>query len=101
MNIDKWTEILQKEIGVQSNYKIYETYCETWARILQVMVISFLDNCPNPRKHVFLSTFQKLIAQEQLFSMIQCNKIYKRIKSKNTYRENTNTLCYYVVLLAC
>jgi len=95
MNIDKWTTILQNKIGVQSDYAIYETYCETWARILNVIVISFLET-KQKQKQAFLSTFHELIAEEQLFSMIQCNKIYKRMKSKNNYRENTNALCYYV-----
>ena len=92
-NISKWREILKKEIGIKSKYNIYECYCETWARILNICIISFKKSSS---KSSFHTIFNKLIYQEQLFSILQCNKIYKRMKSNINYKENTNAICYYV-----
>jgi len=99
MNIDKQREILKELIGINSKYNIYETYCETWARILNVMIVSFLNKKPTYRK--FLSEFKILMLNEINFSIIQSNKIMSIIiNSGNKYREKTNALCYYVFTAA-
>lgn len=95
MNIDKQREILKQQIGINSKYNIYETYCETWARILNVMIVCFLKKSNNYQD--FLSHLKNSMVNEINFSIIQSNKIMKRIiHSGNKYRENTNVLCYYV-----
>jgi hypothetical protein len=104
MNIDKWREILERKFEkinhIQSEFKIYETYCETWARILNVAINSYLINLENRNRQKFLSTFRELIAAEQLFSLIQSFKIYKRMHSNIPYIERSNIICYYVFTAA-
>ena len=104
MNINIWKKILKQKIGIQSMYDIFETYCETWARILNVMIVSFFEiiNSKKTNNYTsFLSKFQKLMSIELTFSIMQSNKIIKYyVDSKNEYRENTNTLCYYVFTAA-
>ena len=99
MDIDKLREKMFDIFGIESEYNIYETYCETWARILNVAIVSFM-NSTNINKKEFLSKFNILIKKEQIFSLIQGNKIYKKIRNSNNYRENTNVLCYYVLTAA-
>lgn len=104
-NINKIREIMKKEFGLNSEYNIYETYCETWARILNVMIITFLkiikkNNLENKfLKKNFLFNFRKAMEIEKYYSILQASKIINRInnlKSLNDYKENTNVLCYYL-----
>lgn len=104
MNINKSREILKKNIGIDSNYNIYETYCETWARILNVMIYVFLKIVNSKETNdysSFLSKFKKIMSIELTFSLIQSNKIINLImKSKKKYKENTNVICYYIFTAA-
>ncbi len=94
MNINKWKDKLLNIFGIQSEYNIYETYCETWARILNVAIISFMKSQQD--KKIFFSNFNSSMHIEQIYSLIQANKIYKNLKNPKLYRENSNVLCYYV-----
>ena len=105
MDIDRWREKMLDIFGIESEYNIYETYCETWARILNVAIVSFMNsinsiNSTNINKKEFLSKFNLLIKKEQIFSLVQSNKILKIIKRQENYRETTNVLCYYVLTAA-
>ena len=97
MKMDKWREVLHSKLGFNSEFNIYETYCETWARILNVAFIAYIQVT---NKKQFIEKFNKLIEVEQLFTLIQCNKILKRIKNPSDYYENSNILCYYVFTAA-
>ena len=94
MNINKWKHKMFDIFGIQSEYNIYETYCETWARILNVAIINFMKSID---KNKFFSNFNSSIQIEQLYSLIQANKIYKKLKNPKLYRENSNVLCYYLL----
>lgn len=105
MNIDKWVPILLSKFEIKSEYNIYETYCETWARILNVAIKSFFF-IPIPRtsylqkiptRTAFHSTFHKLMQKERLFSLKQANLILKRFKHPLEYLENSNVFCYYIL----
>jgi hypothetical protein len=101
MNIDKWREILRNKIKIESEFNIYETYCETWARILNVVMYSFIES--NGKKEIFYDIFNNKILDEQVFSLIQCIKIINRIKKlkdPEDYRENSNIFCYYIFTAA-
>jgi len=100
LNIDRSREKLFTIFGIESEYNIYETYCETWARILNVMMSSFLNSENMNSKKNFLSDFNSRIKKEQMFTLVQCNKILKLIKGQENYKENTNILCYYVLTAA-
>tara|TARA_B100001093_G_scaffold433873_1_gene431050 strand:+ start:1366 stop:2400 length:1035 start_codon:yes stop_codon:yes gene_type:complete len=97
MNINSSREKLFEIFRIDSDYNVYETYCETWARILNVAVVSFIKLNSFNNKNKFLLNFHNLIKKEQEFSLIQCNKILKIIKSDKNYKENTNVLSYYVL----
>jgi hypothetical protein len=95
LNIDNLKKKIETHTSIPCEYNFYESYCETWARILNVATNINI----NISKTDFLSTFDVLIKTEQLFSLIQCNKILKRIKrlkSPLLYKENSNVICYYV-----
>jgi hypothetical protein len=102
MNIGIFKKKIEKHTGIPCEYNFFESYCETWARILNVAMSSINKNTKNNiinTKTEFLSTFNILIKTEQLFSVIQSNKILKRIKrlkSPLLYKENSNVICYYV-----
>ena len=100
LNIDRSREKMFDMFGIESEYNIYETYCETWARILNVAIVSFMNSENINNKNDFLSNFYPLIKKEQIFSLIQGNKILKIIKRQDNYRETTNVLCYYVLTAA-
>ena len=44
LNIDRWREKMFDIFGIESEYNIYETYCETWARILNIAIVSFMKS---------------------------------------------------------
>lgn len=101
INLEKFKNKIETHTAIPCEYKFFESYCETWARILNVVMNSIENNITNTNKNKtdFLSTFNILIKTEQLFSLIQCNKILKRIKhlkSPSLYKENSNVICYYV-----
>uniref|UniRef100_A0A6C0AY37 Peptidase M1 membrane alanine aminopeptidase domain-containing protein n=1 Tax=viral metagenome TaxID=1070528 RepID=A0A6C0AY37_9ZZZZ len=93
MNINKWKDKMLDIFDIQSEYNIYETYCETWARILNVAIISFMKS--QDKKNFFFN-FNSYMQLEKIYSLIQANKIYKNLKNPKLYRENSNVLCYYV-----
>ena len=90
--------------------KIYETYAEIWARILNVYFSSYFlcDNFNN-----FKVTSNGFFHLERIFSAYQCYKIlnfmlmdYKDLINKddntslmkrNLYKEETSVFCYYVL----
>jgi len=96
MRIDKFKKRIATKMGIPCDYNVYESYCETWARILNVAMNSMTELTT---KNEFLSEFNVMIKAEQFFSVIQCNKIYKRIKNLRSplmYKENSNVICYYI-----
>ena len=92
MNIDKWSHILKNKFDINSDFAIYETYCETWARILNVAIKSY-----SLTKKDFIENFKNLIYEERIFSLSQANKILNRFDHSNDYRENSNVFCYYIL----
>ena len=79
-----------------------KTYCEVWARILNVALISFLDliDTNSITKQKFFKKFNSLIKIEQNFSLIQANKVFKILEKNKIYREKTNGFCYYILTAA-
>jgi hypothetical protein len=92
MDIKKWIPLLYSKFGIKSEYNIYETYCETWARILNIVIKSFV-----PNKTKFISNFYLLMEREQLFSLKQADLILKRFEIPENYIEGTNVFCYYIL----
>ena len=105
---------------IKTDMRIYETYCEMWAEIINVMFISyFLKNnssyVENIDKKIALMTQYsiKLLEKEQEFSLFQCAKVlhlfgmdYQDLYDNSQtaqharihkYKEETPVLSYYVI----
>jgi hypothetical protein len=103
---------------VNSDVRLFETYCEMWAEIINVMFISYNkletnENLNEEMYHKMVLHTEKLIYYERLFSLFQCAKVlhYFGIKYKNLYekdltsmklrtsryKEETHVLSYYII----
>jgi hypothetical protein len=100
---------------VESEVNLYETYCETWAEIINVMFCAHFseggENLTDFNK--ILKQMEKMIQYEQVFSAFQCVKVlhffkltYKNLyeqttdsehKRKTQYKEDSNILAYYIL----
>ncbi len=99
------TKILEL-FHVNSEVKLFEAYTEFWARIMNVLFISYFYN---ESKEQFIHQCSKMIYLEQLFSIFQMIKVLNYMKidyiqltetpniKKLQYKENTNILSYYVI----
>jgi len=102
---------------VNSDVRLFETYCEMWAEILNVMFISYnktntIENL-NEDINKLIVKMEKLLYYERLFSLFQCAKVlhffgikYKNLYEKDLtsmklramkYKEDTNVLSYYII----
>jgi hypothetical protein len=102
---------------VNSDVRLFETYCEMWAEILNVMFISYnktntIENLNEDINKLIVKT-EKLLYYERLFSLFQCAKVlhffgikYKNLYEKDLtsmklramkYKEDTNVLSYYII----
>lgn len=107
---------------VNSDVRLFETYCEVWAEIINVMFISYnkirvnnnidKENLDNYIDKLIIKT-EKLLHNERLFSLFQCakvlhffgikyNNLYENdLQSKqlrtSRYKEETQILSYYIL----
>jgi hypothetical protein len=102
---------------VKSDVRLFETYCETWAEILNVMFLSYystrqIENNSESIKKMLDKTTRMLL-YEKMFSLFQCAKVlchlnitYSQMHEKNStadkirqarYKERTQILSYYVL----
>lgn len=102
---------------VNSDVRLFETYCEMWAEIINVMFISYnkskpIENLNEDINKLIIKT-EKLLYYERLFSLFQCAKVlhffgikYKNLYEKDListklraakYKEDTNVLSYYII----
>ena len=72
---------------------MYETYCEIWARFLNVCYFSF--NQSNTLKN-FNYNLNINFKKEINYSLKQANQIFSIIYL-NDYKEETNIFCYYIL----
>jgi len=94
---------------VSTDIRLYETYCETWAEIINVMFIVFQIS-----KHEnLIKDLEKFMDYERIFSLFQCAKILKHfglsykqlyersdashMARKMRYKEKTPVLSYYII----
>jgi hypothetical protein len=102
---------------VKSDVRLFETYCETWAEILNVMFISYhstrqIENISESVTKMLEKT-ARMLRYEKMFSIFQCTKVlhhinitYAQMHEKSTgadkirqtrYKEKTQILSYYVL----
>ena len=96
---------------VNVDVRIYETYCEMWAELLNIMFIVFHGS--NSKMENLVKQTEKYMDYERIFSVFQCAKILKHfglkykhlyestqeaVLSRNLrYKENTPVLSYYII----
>ena len=111
MNINKLTSIMKTHFHIESDFLMFETYTEFWARLINVMFCTFKIE-DNVKFTDFYMFFQVLYYYERLFSILQCCKILSFMnltfdmlinkKDKNLslqlYKESTNVFPYYIAL---
>lgn len=104
-----------KIFPIHSEVKLFETYCELWAELINILFISFDSIAENNSKTIenIIKKSEKMITYEILFSLFQSVKIihfmgleYKDLyenseKAKKSrtikYKENTNVFSYYIL----
>jgi hypothetical protein len=107
---------------VTADVRLYETYCEMWGEIINVLFISYfaISNSMKIKEnldvyiHKIVSKGEKLLHNERMFSMFQSSKIlhffgidYKQLYDKQDinshkvrqikYKEETSILSYYIL----
>jgi len=115
---------LQRMYAISHPVRIYETYCEIWARILNVVFDCFMDDDATTKSlnpiqatdlqlQVFMECVMDGLHENARFAQQQCAKLMRymdityatlanptkenrEIISKK-YRENTNIFAYYVL----
>jgi hypothetical protein len=98
-------ETLFRIFPIQSEFKLYETYTEMWAELMNIIFIAVDEN---PKKQVF----EKYIQIERKFSLFQSAKIldhfgitYRSLFEKTAeadqmrkkYKEDTEIFCYFIL----
>jgi len=114
---DGSVEIL-KLFPLSSDVNLFETYCEMWAELLNVMFIVYFNQTKSTIH--FYENIDQLIIEvenrihnERLYSLFQCAKVlyhykidYKKLYEKTSlaqrertikYEEDTNVLSYYII----
>jgi hypothetical protein len=98
---------------MENDVRVYESYCETWAEILHVLILSFISTKDKSNGEFIIKKMQKMLKYEIMFSAFQCSKILNHYHmnynhlvnvncpiSKNArkqYREHTHLLSYYII----
>jgi len=109
-HIDK---IILSIFPVNADVRLYETYCELWAEIINVMFIVFYSSNDSESLENMIKKTEKLIDYERTFSLFQCAKVlkymgisYNQLHERNDqsfmvrklrYKEKTSVLSYYVL----
>ena len=106
---------LKEIFNLNIEYNLYESYCETWARIWNTLFYSYfaVPYTIKPNSTMFISNFYKNIKIEAQHSLIQMLKIlqfhdlnYSTITNKqpsniticnHLYSEQTSVFSYYII----
>lgn len=94
-----------KSLDTNRNYRIYESYCEAWAEIINILVIVSYDEKIQDFNQAILR-INKYIFYETLWSIFQCCKVlrqygfqYKDIfdKKKTYVEKDTHVFSYFIL----
>jgi len=115
MNIEKCQKKLRDWFSIPTEGLLFETYCETWATIINVLFVSFYFEHSRTGDDIFsriLKKFRENMVLESKFAMFQSAKVLQHMNLTYTdlvektptsttyrrqYKEDTNILCYYVI----
>lgn len=115
MNLYTVNKNISEIFNTNIEYNLYESYCETWARIINTMFYTYLS-IPikdKEKQSLFINKFNSNMEIESKHSLYQFSKIlnfldlkYDNITNKNAvninicnhlYKENTSVFSYYVI----
>ena len=108
---------MRKIFPVSADVRLYETYCEMWAEIMNTMFVSYFSTTAQFKTDpaFIIKKMEGFLQFEAMFSAFQCAKVldhngmtYTELieiytnpqKSPNSalkYKEKTNALSYYVI----
>ena len=107
-----FSNIFSNLFNIKSNFLVFESFVEFWARILNCGIFSYLLK-PKINFNDFHTIFMLNLNIERIHSLLQASKLlnmfelsYSDIISKDktkkeivqkTYNEDTNAFCYYVI----
>ena len=96
-------------INAPHGIRLYESYCEIWAEMINIIFIAFDKTRDKTNNTLILDKIDKMIRDEMVFSIFQCVKIlkhynmtYKQLidikskKSRSQYKENSYIFSYYI-----
>jgi hypothetical protein len=98
---------LNKELGeifkINVEINLFEAYTEFWAELINIGVISYVNNVRNKRNYI--KNVEKSLDIERFYSIYQAKKIlefnnilYKNLLEKETrYKENSSVFSYYII----
>ena len=103
MNLKEINRELGEIFKIKVEINLFEAYTEFWAELLNIGVISYVNNVRNKGK--YLKDVEKFLDIERFYSVFQAKKIleynrveYKNILEKETkYDENSSIFSYYVI----
>ena len=94
------------------DFRLYESYCESWALLINSIFCSYFEN-PKQNSKVVLKNVENILNRERQFSLFQCSKIlhhfgmsYTDLYTKsegasfarlNRYKEDTPLLSYFFI----
>jgi len=116
-NNNKCIKYILSLFPVNSEVNLFESYCEIWAELMNVMFISYFSFSANVRTieniDKFINKTEKMMFYENIYSMFQCVKVLhfmgleykdlydntdKSIRKRDAqYKEKTNVLSYYII----
>lgn len=98
---------------VKSDVNLFETYCETWAELVNICFLVFFSSREKGNMENMLKKTEKMLDVERMFSAFQCMKVlhfygleYSDLYVKTNaahlarmkrYKESTNILSYYIL----
>jgi len=103
MNLKEIRRELGEIFRIKVDINLFEAYTEFWAELLNIGVISYVNNVRNKGK--YLINVERFLDKERFFSVFQAKKVleynrveYKNILEKETkYHENSSIFSYYVI----
>jgi hypothetical protein len=112
MNVDFCNEKILSLFPVNSEVRLYESYTEFWARIMNICFCSYFQS-NKIKRYDYLMNVEKLMNIEVSYSLFQMLKVLnfmgldysdlysknKRsiIARKNQYKEKSSILAYYII----
>lgn len=96
---------VQQIFPVSSKLSVYETYCEMWAEVINIVIQDVVEH---PRRRGFETawpTIVRHINMERRFTMFQAAKVLSHngvryadlMVPGNRYQEKTEVFCYYIL----